>query len=293
VDELSRYSAPHFEAFFAILQPGGELTPHFGDANIQLTAHLPVIVAGGCGMDVAGETRSSEEGKCFVFDDSFLHSAWNRGDRPRVHLIVSIWHPGLSAVERQACDLFADHFRSDHATSMEDRVARVLVEERSRQLGRNGASHADISHEAVRGGLTRVEDATRQLLANPIHARRRILELLRAAGLYPSLDWTPGAPLAKPVGSSEWLKSRDPATFVILSDVNSEGQVETSIVCAGVELTIEQEWIPFFEKVLSGAPFQVADMLPAAPESAEPELACEFLTALRNEGLLEAVTPTP
>ena len=55
-------------------------------------------------MIVAGETKVLEEGKCFVFDDSFRHEAFNdctsdNGCPPRVILIVDFWHPDLTDEE--------------------------------------------------------------------------------------------------------------------------------------------------------------------------------------------------
>lgn len=40
-----------------------------------------------------------QEGKCVIFDDSFLHEAANLSDKPRVVLIVDVWHPDLTSVE--------------------------------------------------------------------------------------------------------------------------------------------------------------------------------------------------
>ena len=34
-----------------------------------------------------------------VFDDSFYHEAMNASDKPRVVLIVDVWHPDLSDEE--------------------------------------------------------------------------------------------------------------------------------------------------------------------------------------------------
>lgn len=40
------------------------------------------------------------EGKCLLFDDSFLHEAENNSEeRPRVVLIVDVWHPDLTDEE--------------------------------------------------------------------------------------------------------------------------------------------------------------------------------------------------
>ena len=54
---------------------------------------------GKCSITVNGETTYLQEGKCILFDDSFLHEASNNCDKPRVVLIVDIWHPDLSKEE--------------------------------------------------------------------------------------------------------------------------------------------------------------------------------------------------
>lgn len=95
---------PHApEAFVSRLQPGVELPSHYGVSNIKLTAHLPVdIPESGCTLTVAGESRSWPDDDFLVFDDSFLHSAANRSQRPRTVLIFDIAHPGLDEEERAA-----------------------------------------------------------------------------------------------------------------------------------------------------------------------------------------------
>ena len=85
----------------SILQPGTEVTPHCGPTNIRLRAHLGLDVPEDCGLNVAGETRAWRNGEWLVFDDSFEHSAWNRSSRPRMILIVDVWHPALNTPEKR------------------------------------------------------------------------------------------------------------------------------------------------------------------------------------------------
>lgn len=93
---------PHApECFVSRLSPGVVLPPHHGVSNIKLTVHLPVrLPPAACSITVGGETRRWVEGEFLVFDDSFLHSAENRSDASREVLIFDIWHPDLSAAER-------------------------------------------------------------------------------------------------------------------------------------------------------------------------------------------------
>ena len=37
-----------------------------------------------------------------MFDDTYLHEAWNRSDRTRLILLMDCWNPHLAPVERAA-----------------------------------------------------------------------------------------------------------------------------------------------------------------------------------------------
>ena len=87
-------------AFFSILKPRTRIPPHGGVTNCRATVHLPLIVPPGCGFRVGGETRDWVEGQAFAFDDTIEHEAWNDSDDPRVILILDVWNPYLTAVER-------------------------------------------------------------------------------------------------------------------------------------------------------------------------------------------------
>ncbi|KAJ0393427.1 hypothetical protein P43SY_000285 [Pythium insidiosum] len=88
-------------AFFSALAPGTHIKKHHGPTNKKLRCHLPLVVPNGrCRLRVGDEVITVEEGKCFVFDDSFEHEAWN--DDPthaRIVLIIDVWHPDLSPAE--------------------------------------------------------------------------------------------------------------------------------------------------------------------------------------------------
>lgn len=91
-----------FEIFFSVLKPGQKISPHYGLSNHSVTVHLPLIVPDGCALTVAGERRCWRPGQLLAFDDSYLHDAFNSSTEPRVVLIFSVWHPALSAPERDA-----------------------------------------------------------------------------------------------------------------------------------------------------------------------------------------------
>ncbi len=89
------------EIFFSILAPQTHIPPHHGLANYKLAVHLPLVIPPHCAIRVGDETREWAPGECLVFDDSFEHEAWNRGNTPRAVLIFEVWHPDLTPVERK------------------------------------------------------------------------------------------------------------------------------------------------------------------------------------------------
>lgn len=83
-------------AMLSILQPGKELRPHRGPYNGVLRYHLGITIPKPehqCGIVVGGELAHWFEGKSLIFDDSHLHSAWNRSNENRVVLFVDFERP--------------------------------------------------------------------------------------------------------------------------------------------------------------------------------------------------------
>lgn len=82
-------------AFFSILVGHKEIPSHRGPYNGVLRYHLGVLVPdpAACGIVVGSETRSWQEGRSLVFDDTFEHAAWNRSPTRRVVLFVDFRRP--------------------------------------------------------------------------------------------------------------------------------------------------------------------------------------------------------
>lgn len=59
-----------------------------------------MIVPDRCAFRVGGETREWRVGEAFVFDDTIEHEAWNDSDSIRAVLIIDVWNPYLTEVER-------------------------------------------------------------------------------------------------------------------------------------------------------------------------------------------------
>ena len=78
-------------AFFSILEPHTSLIPHRGPYKGVLRYHLGLIVPQPrdlCGIKVNGETYHWEVGHSLIFDDTFIHEAWNNSDEKRIVLFV-------------------------------------------------------------------------------------------------------------------------------------------------------------------------------------------------------------
>ena len=87
--------------FFSALKPGTHIGAHNGATNSRLTVHMPLIIPPDCALRVGGETHVWKPGELVIFDDTILHEAWNYSDRLRVVLIFDVWHPMLTALERE------------------------------------------------------------------------------------------------------------------------------------------------------------------------------------------------
>jgi aspartate beta-hydroxylase len=99
---LARVPGHAPETLFSVFAPGTHLLKHRGVTNTRLVAHLPLIVPPDCALSVAGEAHHWREGELVAFDDTYEHEAWNRSDQTRVVLILDLWNPHLTEVERAA-----------------------------------------------------------------------------------------------------------------------------------------------------------------------------------------------
>ncbi|XP_038059834.1 aspartate beta-hydroxylase domain-containing protein 2-like [Patiria miniata] len=97
-------------AMFSVLEAGTHITEHYGPCNLRIRCHLGLHVPANCSLTVAHQSRQWQEGRCLLFDDSFLHEARHAGkdDKgPRVVLMMDFWHPDVTAAEKRAlCHLF-------------------------------------------------------------------------------------------------------------------------------------------------------------------------------------------
>lgn len=93
------------ECMFTKLHPGSHITPHSGGSNAVLTCHLGLVIPPGCEIRVDSEIRGWTEGKCLIFDDSYMHEVWHRGTETRMVILWDIWHPDLTPIEIEVLQL--------------------------------------------------------------------------------------------------------------------------------------------------------------------------------------------
>ena len=102
---LPKISGHAPEVMFSVLGPKSYLHAHRGVTNTRVVVHLPLVIPNDCGLKVAGDPHIWKKGVARVFDDTYLHEAWNNSEQTRVNLIADVWNPNLSLIERDAISL--------------------------------------------------------------------------------------------------------------------------------------------------------------------------------------------
>ncbi|XP_014349181.1 aspartyl/asparaginyl beta-hydroxylase-like [Latimeria chalumnae] len=87
---------------YSIMKPGTHVWPHTGPTNCRLRMHLGLVIPKeGCRIRCTNDTRTWEEGKVLIFDDSFEHEVWQDASSFRLIFIVDVWHPELTPHQRR------------------------------------------------------------------------------------------------------------------------------------------------------------------------------------------------
>ncbi|GAX10630.1 aspartate beta-hydroxylase [Fistulifera solaris] len=114
---------PFGYAFFSTLHASSKIAAHTAPMNFRLRVHLPLQVPKhtlttttststerpACGIRVGPVTRTWQEGKALVLDDSYEHEVWNDTAETRVLLLVDLWHPDITLQERKEIVALFDH----------------------------------------------------------------------------------------------------------------------------------------------------------------------------------------
>jgi len=83
-------------AFFSVLRSGAHIVPHRGAFRGFLRLHLGVVVPSPshlCGLRIENKTHHWQEGQALVFDDTYIHDAFNDTTSDRVVLYIDFIRP--------------------------------------------------------------------------------------------------------------------------------------------------------------------------------------------------------
>jgi len=109
---IYKSGVPATEIFFASMEGPSSIKKHSDFTNFVLTSHLALDIPHSgenkCRLTVGNETRQWLNGKTSVFDTSLLHDAINESDQMRYILMMRVWHPDLSNVEKEALQFTFD-----------------------------------------------------------------------------------------------------------------------------------------------------------------------------------------
>lgn len=101
------------EICFSVLLPGAKILPHVGVTNIRSVMHVPLIIPDDCALEITGHGPVTwEKYEPFVFDDTYVHQAWNNSSDVRVVLLADLWNPFLTSAERELITLFVERVSS-------------------------------------------------------------------------------------------------------------------------------------------------------------------------------------
>ena len=82
-------------ALFAVLMPGKSLSRHHDPFALSLRYSLGLSTPNSeeCGLMINGENYTWRDGDAVLFDETYLHSAFNQTDTPRIILMTDIDRP--------------------------------------------------------------------------------------------------------------------------------------------------------------------------------------------------------
>lgn len=103
---------PAVEVFFASMKPNTAIKPHSDFTNFVLTSHLaldiPYSGQNKCRLTIGDTVREWINGEIMMFDTSIMHEAVNESDQMRYILMLRVWHPDLTNIEREALQFIYD-----------------------------------------------------------------------------------------------------------------------------------------------------------------------------------------
>lgn len=75
----------------SVLKPGGYIPPHVGQCRALVKYHIPIKIPPNCYMIYDGQKYDWIDR--MLFDDTLIHSVYNKSSEPRVILLIDILRP--------------------------------------------------------------------------------------------------------------------------------------------------------------------------------------------------------
>lgn len=84
-------------AMFVLLPPGGRIGRHHDPLATSLRYHIGLVTPNSekCALTLDGQAHPWHDGEELLFDQTFLHTALNQTDQPRVILFCDVENPNL------------------------------------------------------------------------------------------------------------------------------------------------------------------------------------------------------
>jgi aspartate beta-hydroxylase len=124
--DLCRIEDQAPEILFSVLKPGSHINAHHGVTNVRLVIHLPLVVPTDCALNLVDRGKHHwREGQLVMFDDTYLHEAWNRSEKARIVLLMDCWNPHLTRTERTAVRRIVETITS---IQLADRATRAATQ---------------------------------------------------------------------------------------------------------------------------------------------------------------------
>lgn len=116
---------PLADVVFSAHMARTHLEGHCSWDPFRLRLHLAIRTAKSCRIRVGNEQREWQRGKVLAFHDACEHETWNDSAETRIVLIVDLWHPDLTMIERRA--ILACFLKSEIRTLMMGTRAPLAV----------------------------------------------------------------------------------------------------------------------------------------------------------------------
>lgn len=109
---------PGSSAVLNVMGPHCQGLAHTDTNNVTLSVQLGLLCPEGAWTRVTDTLRPWRNGSVVMFNDTFLHQIGNDSAFPRLGLVLDVWHPELTLIEREAIlslfQVLSEHLGPDY-----------------------------------------------------------------------------------------------------------------------------------------------------------------------------------